>query len=97
MRIHQAKNRITHMHNSDGILTDDYDEVKDIIVKYYKEFFTARECITYSKKDIGKIMKKSITSDQRTQVCRAVTKGEVESVMLGMEKGKTPGPDGFSA
>ncbi|GAA0165972.1 hypothetical protein LIER_21237 [Lithospermum erythrorhizon] len=43
MRIRQPKNRITQMHNGDGVLTDKYDEVKAIIVEYYKEFFAAKE------------------------------------------------------
>ncbi|GAA0174926.1 hypothetical protein LIER_41816 [Lithospermum erythrorhizon] len=41
MRLHQAKNRITQIHDDSGVLVKDYDRVKEVVVNFYKDLFTA--------------------------------------------------------
>ncbi|GAA0144369.1 hypothetical protein LIER_04836 [Lithospermum erythrorhizon] len=80
MRVHQAKNRIGHMHNNEGVLVENYDKVKAIILEYYEKFFAAR----------------SISANHKESLCKVVNDREIESVMLNMKKGTAPGLDGFS-
>ncbi|GAA0169633.1 hypothetical protein LIER_40797 [Lithospermum erythrorhizon] len=96
MIIRQAKNRITQMHNRDVVLTDKYDEVKAIIMEYYKEFFAAKKNNVCNKAEVVRVLKKNITAEQGIRLCRTITERKIEDVMLGMKKGKAPGPDGFS-
>ncbi|GAA0156008.1 reverse transcriptase [Lithospermum erythrorhizon] len=65
MRIHQVKNRISSMQDSNGILVEEYEEVKRIIVEYYKNFFVAKKCVPYMKSDIERFLQKSISSSQK--------------------------------
>ncbi|GAA0183955.1 hypothetical protein LIER_31279 [Lithospermum erythrorhizon] len=96
MRVHQVKNRISCMQDSNGILVEEYEEVKRIIVEYYKNFFTPKECVPCVKSDVENLLQRSISPNQERNICSAVTGAEIEEVMLSLKLGKAPGPDGFS-
>ncbi|GAA0173535.1 hypothetical protein LIER_41545 [Lithospermum erythrorhizon] len=97
MRVHQAKNRITQMYDKNGILVQNYDEVKTIVVDYYKEFFAAQVNIFSDREQVKSILQKTRSQTQVAAICSKVTTIEVVKVMLSIKIGKTPGPDGFSA
>ncbi|GAA0181321.1 hypothetical protein LIER_42276 [Lithospermum erythrorhizon] len=96
MRFQQAKNRITKIKNYDGVLVEDYEKVKELVVDYYRDFFDAKDCVACEEFVVANVMQKRVLESQKASLCRAVTVAEIESVMLGLKSGKAPGPNDLS-
>ncbi|GAA0151132.1 reverse transcriptase [Lithospermum erythrorhizon] len=94
--LHQAKNMIVHIHNNDGILIEDYDEVKRVVVDFYKHLFTEPVDTSHEKIDMSQIMHRRVQDSDKQNLSRGVSAEEVKSVMLSMKMGKALGPHGFT-
>ncbi|GAA0139127.1 hypothetical protein LIER_00736 [Lithospermum erythrorhizon] len=97
MRSQQNINRITQIHNKDGVLVEKYDDVKEVVVNFYKDLFAAKSNAPVSVVDVKNVMKKSIQDTHKHTLGKCVSSLEIEDAMLSMKVGKATGPDTYSA
>ncbi|GAA0138506.1 hypothetical protein LIER_34941 [Lithospermum erythrorhizon] len=92
---HQARNRITQIQNETGVLIEDYNGIKKIVVDFYQKLFTAPNKVNTGF-DIVQMVKKSITMEEVDMLSRPINAEEIEEAMLNMKLGKAPGPEAFT-
>ncbi|GAA0167437.1 hypothetical protein LIER_22373 [Lithospermum erythrorhizon] len=96
MRIHHNKNLITMMQNDDGEMIEDYGEVKDITVGFYKQLFSKRNTSSNCYELVNQIIDRQIDNPDFEALQRMVTMEEIEDVFLHMKGSNALGPDGFT-
>ncbi|GAA0149629.1 hypothetical protein LIER_08763 [Lithospermum erythrorhizon] len=89
------QNRISTMHNKDGVIVKDFDQVKSIVIDFYKELFATPQEDTSIAATLNKFISDNIEDSDRSFLDQPFTAEEIEGAMLGMKLGETPGPDGF--
>ncbi|GAA0165577.1 hypothetical protein LIER_40010 [Lithospermum erythrorhizon] len=95
--MHQARNRITHIHNRDGILVEEYMEVNRIVVDFYENLFTQPLSDSDVNIDLRQMLWNRIGEAEKHVLSRSESVEEIESVMRGIKMGKAPGSDGFTS
>ncbi|CAM8941916.1 unnamed protein product [Rhodiola kirilowii] len=86
------------LQRSNGEYTSNPEEVKAIIVNYYRDLFTSRQ--TLSKEDIQPylhIIPSKVTSRHNEILLAPYTPVEVTRALFQIDPNKAPGYDGFSA
>lgn len=94
---HTARNRIMMLQDAEGVKITDYEQVKQIAVNFYQDLFGKK---VESRSDMGfkikEVVKKALTQKQRKLLITEISSDEIKKVLFSMEKGKAPGPDGYS-
>ena len=88
---------ITELKTSEDKVTKDQNEIinmqKNFYKSLYKEKITGEE-VEYTP-DISNLPK--INEEQKVNLDREITKGEVEEALKSLKNNKSPGPDGYTA
>ncbi|GAA0154883.1 hypothetical protein LIER_12734 [Lithospermum erythrorhizon] len=94
--MHHAQNRITTILNNEGHLVESYDEVKEVVVGFYKGLFSTLTDSSTIVFVVRQVVKRIEAEDVR-RLSLPITFREIEEVMLGMKNGKAPRPDGYTS
>ncbi|GAA0167907.1 hypothetical protein LIER_22744 [Lithospermum erythrorhizon] len=94
IKCHQSRNRLVHIQDDVGLLIEDYDRVKGIIVEFYQKLFSTSST-TDNSFDITQIVRKRITEEEAIMLSEQISVEEIEEAMLNMKMRKAPRLDGF--
>ncbi|XP_056847407.1 uncharacterized protein LOC130498081 [Raphanus sativus] len=91
----RVQNRISGLHNEEGIWTNSELEIENIAVKYFRNLFKST-----SPSDFDGFLEEipaSVTMDQNRKLTAVATEKEVRVALFMMHPEKAPGPDGMTA
>src|ERR1041385_5174411 len=89
----RRKNRITSLHQEEGVFNEEKDII-EYITKFYKNLFGQSDCNTITLQ-----MERTVGVSNRDieKLTEPFTEKEVKEVVFNMAHNKSPGPDGFNA
>ena len=79
----------------DGIMKYGTQELKDIAFDYYSDLYNTKNSDVRTTSKLLLNVTKTITSQQKTDLDKTITKEELEKVVRKLNRNKTPGPDGI--
>ncbi|XP_074266442.1 uncharacterized protein LOC141589715 [Silene latifolia] len=94
--IRRWKNRINTLKNDEGVWIDNSDDVKKIVVEYYKNLYTDDTPDDFDA-DIPYDLFQEFSHEHWTWLNKYYSRTEIDNVIMHMESLKAPGPDGFQA
>lgn len=86
-------NQINSLQNKDGLEVDWNSGLKEVMVDYFTDLFTASET---DWEEVLNCMPSRITAEQNTELLFPVERNEVRTALFHMHLEKSPGPDGMS-
>ncbi|KAG7567099.1 Ribonuclease H-like superfamily [Arabidopsis thaliana x Arabidopsis arenosa] len=91
----RARNRITGLHDANGIWSAEDKDIQNIAVSYFKDLFTTTKPEDFEE-SLAEIQ--SLITDQVNNFLTApATESEVRNALFMMHPEKSPGPDGMTA
>ncbi|CAL1368145.1 unnamed protein product [Linum trigynum] len=98
VKTRQAKNTIKQLVTETGTIVEDIEEIGHEAVEFYKKLLGTQD--TKLKRvtvDTLRKMLKFHLEEDSVNLCAMVTTDEIREVVMGIKKGKAPGPDRYSA
>ena len=94
---HRQQNIVSRLKTPSGQIVEKQADIESNLVHFYSELL--KEPKEASNEDIQAITRyipKPVTQDQNITLKRKIERMQVEEAIFQMEKGKAPGPDGFT-
>jgi hypothetical protein len=91
----KKRNRISRITRSDGSVTEDLDEMKNMTVDFYKQLYTAEG--TMGVNEVLSHVPVKVSAEMNEGLTREVSAEEVKSALFQMQPSKAPGSDGYPA
>ncbi|GAA0161624.1 hypothetical protein LIER_43575 [Lithospermum erythrorhizon] len=77
-------------------LIEDLDGIKEVAIQFYKNLFTEPSNNGCDLSRVENILDQNLKNDEVIMLGMPVTAQEIKEVILHMNLGKAPGPDGFT-
>lgn len=89
----RRKNRITSLEQEEGV-TEGEEQLMKYITEFYKNLFGHPDGASISLAELELV---KISEEDKKKLLMPFSLQEIREVVFGMEKNKSPGPDGFPA
>ncbi|XP_074290582.1 uncharacterized protein LOC141617299 [Silene latifolia] len=94
--VRRWRNRINLLKNDEGVWVEDRDEIKSMVVDFYKRLYTD-DTRDGEDADIPYDLFQEFNNEQWEGLSRYYSPAEIDNVVFNMGSLKAPGPDGFQA
>ena len=91
------KKAISQLQGTDGVTKHDTASLKAIAVDFYTDLFSVKASEARTAQKLLSNVKKTLKSDQREKLDQIITKEELLSAVMRLQRNKSPGPDGIPA
>ena len=92
----KTQNLMLHLKRPNGDITTDTIEMRTMAMDFYRDLFSAKECVQASVGEIHKDLPK-LTSDKMAQLDSDIKAEEVSAAVQELNSGRSPGIDGLPA
>ncbi|KAL5704963.1 hypothetical protein ACHQM5_023319 [Ranunculus cassubicifolius] len=98
MKARAGRNRIHRLTDKDGVLWNDEEQIKEIILQYYQDLQGKEHCEEMVTSDLlNGLQYSAIKEDDMSDLVKDVTVEEIKGALFSIKDNKAAGPDGFSA
>jgi hypothetical protein len=91
----RRKNRIKHLINPNGEITEDVEEMKSMATNFYQNLYTSEGTSNMHK--VLNTVPRKVTASMNEHLMVEYTNEEIKNDLFQMFPTKAPGPDGFPA
>ena len=90
-------NTIHDVKNTRGILAKTYEEKSKVVVEHFQELFKQPAgCPIEEMLEVLDLFPRAITEEMNDELTKDILEEEITQVLHSFQKGKSPGPDGFT-
>ena len=94
---HRQQNQINRLKERDGTILEEQRPIEQELIWYFSDLLSKSEDEDQrNRRNITEHIPKLVTQDHNFILMRPIKWEKVEEVVLQMEKGTAPGPDGFT-
>lgn len=94
---HKQQNRIYRLKARDGTILEEQRPIEQELIRCYSDLLSKPEDEDQrNRRNIIQHFPKLVTQDHNSLLMRPIEREEVEEVVMQMEKGTAPRPDGFT-
>lgn len=93
MKVHNIRNKIRRLQNEEGVMIEEYNQVKELSIYFFENLFTDPSPPATLHQDwYGKTPSEA----QSLSLCDPIFRKEITEAIFFIKTNSSPGPDGFS-